>query len=1468
VARAVDIAPMTWTLRPDWTNVKASPYNAQGDGSTDDTAAIQSAINHVETSGGGTLYFPPGTYKITSSLEIIGSYPDQVCNLVGCGINTTVKWYGPAGGAMVWANGASACKYEGFVWDGGGTGGLTGTGGAGCAFLEYSSNPFNGGYSDYMTGIRHENESFRNFTVPGNFTPQGLPPDTLNPSGFPPAAIISGLANPLGSVPVGELTAVNCKFQYCTTALYNPVELYNNFMWVMDGCEFDNNGTGFQCGTWGAGGSDFILMNSHFEGSTVTDIGYGGGIRGLRLTSSGSAAFYTGFMGGAGLQDCWIDGWTNPSYAMSFISSGQARVVDCTFTNPPAGAAPPIALGTQTADTQTMLFSNNVATNFPGQTILNHYGAEPSNANIDWIPAGSMGANVTSPHETFLKSTYPPDATHILDVTAAPYNADTSGTHDVSAAVQAAVNDAASANNGTCVYFPNGLYRLANTVNCTGGNYSIEGEGYHSEVWWAAGSGGTMFTVSNPQNIAFRNIHLAALFSSGTVQDPFYYGDPSHTLPNSDGTTITGIKETATGASYASYDTVIYDGCGLGNIWATGGDATGPGLVLSGLPAGSTVYIPFLDSPLTVIDCGQAQIFSMKANIDAVKVSGATLPKTGFLGLAVAEGGVGVGRPPIADDPSLINFTVTDNQNLLVGPYYSEQCDNDLNMSGGSGTTPGHVAIDGLLVSPSPACVSIGVNNYTGRLFYSNQEFFGGYEDPSFDIAPVQVNQTGSNPVNMVLADTFFYGPTPSISLDTGAHLVATLSENGANGSPTVNLGDSPSPLLTSDDELVAQGLDDFRQLGALNLAVEYGQVNPSGLVAYWKLDEPSSPSADSSMSGYTGTWQNGPTFTTDHPALMPYTDAGAMSFNGSNQFINMGSPAGLPTGYAPRTLCGWGKASNTAGGWRWIAAYGSPSGSQAMFIGMNGTTLDGGAYGDDLEVPNFWDNNWHFIALTYDGTTAKLYADGNLVASDTRNWNLVPYECLIGEQVNNAGEYWNGEIDDVRIYNRALSAAEIAALIGNTNNPVTGPVNPTPFSGLGYVPGGWTLTNNQALGSGVRNLTVTQGGSPFSNDLESMLFVDSTATGSGSTLQASESFANATPVDSPVLETFDVRINSNGPQTDLWLWGVLNWWYGVPGIHICGNGSLSANVGGSDTYLGQLMMGVWYRMQIVIGAPSAGTSNATLYVTPWYGNGAGPTIHYTIDGIPFATWMGFTGFGMDTGTGPGAQQSISLDNLSIIPGASPTIPAATGSTANQTDELAGLVAHWKLDEMAGPYSFDSSGEFDTGTWTNGPTISTDGFLTFNGSSHVTMGNPVGLPIGTAARTICGWARSPATGQSGYGMFASYGSPANGEGFWIGGNGTSLSAGSWGYDLPDVPGVWDGNWHFIALTYDGTTASLYIDGTLRESAAETWNLVPSVCYVGCYMNGGAGWNGSVGDVRIYDRALSAAEVSTLAAGSP
>ena len=99
---AIDIGPMVWTPRAGWINVKSCKAvtggkNAAGDGVADDTAALQGILTWVQAHGGGTIYFPPGTYEISSTLKINDV---SGTSLLGCGSKTTVSWAGAKGGAM------------------------------------------------------------------------------------------------------------------------------------------------------------------------------------------------------------------------------------------------------------------------------------------------------------------------------------------------------------------------------------------------------------------------------------------------------------------------------------------------------------------------------------------------------------------------------------------------------------------------------------------------------------------------------------------------------------------------------------------------------------------------------------------------------------------------------------------------------------------------------------------------------------------------------------------------------------------------------------------------------------------------------------------------------------------------------------------------------------------------------------------------------------------------------------------------------------------------------------------------------------------------------------------------------------------------------------------------------------------------------------------------------------------------
>ena len=73
----------------------------------------------------------------------------------------------------------------------------------------------------------------------------------------------------------------------------------------------------------------------------------------------------------------------------------------------------------------------------------------------------------------------------------------------------------------------------------------------------------------------------------------------------------------------------------------------------------------------------------------------------------------------------------------------------------------------------------------------------------------------------------------------------------------------------------------------------------------------------------------------------------------------------------------------------------------------------------------------WHHVACVYDGSKMSIYVDGKLDVSKPRSGPIATnnFPVCIGENIELTGHCWNGLIDDVRVYNYALSENEIAAL-------------------------------------------------------------------------------------------------------------------------------------------------------------------------------------------------------------------------------------------------------------------------------------------------------------------------------------------------------------------------------------------------------------------------------------------------------
>jgi hypothetical protein len=165
-----------------------------------------------------------------------------------------------------------------------------------------------------------------------------------------------------------------------------------------------------------------------------------------------------------------------------------------------------------------------------------------------------------------------------------------------------------------------------------------------------------------------------------------------------------------------------------------------------------------------------------------------------------------------------------------------------------------------------------------------------------------------------------------------------------------------------------------------------------------------------------------------------------AVKLNGADEYVSL--PAGIVNGLSDFTVSAWvDPASDDT--WSRVFDFGTGT-TVNMFLTVNGggsglrfgiTTNGNGAEQDLTGGGQLPLNTWSHVAVTLSGTTATLYLNGTAVAV-AENLTLTP------SSLGNTNQNWigrsqypdpflNGTVDDFNIYNRALPAAEVAALAG-----------------------------------------------------------------------------------------------------------------------------------------------------------------------------------------------------------------------------------------------------------------------------------------------------------------------------------------------------------------------------------------------------------------------------------------------------
>lgn len=225
-------------------------------------------------------------------------------------------------------------------------------------------------------------------------------------------------------------------------------------------------------------------------------------------------------------------------------------------------------------------------------------------------------------------------------------------------------------------------------------------------------------------------------------------------------------------------------------------------------------------------------------------------------------------------------------------------------------------------------------------------------------------------------------------------------------------------------------------------------QISADSLVGYWKLDEGTGASAtDSSGHARTGTLQNAPTWTAPSSPTISFTNPYSLVFSAaSSQYISIGS---APTGGFPFTHSAWIRTTDTTDVYRTIMSEGNSSLTNPTFhvqLASNGDsecTVDhsikvylrdtSGTYTYMCNGAAVNDGAWHHILITSSaGNHHELYVDGALADTKTTSLGAIALNtATIGAAVFGGvvQQYFNGTIDDVRMYKRALTKTEIADL-------------------------------------------------------------------------------------------------------------------------------------------------------------------------------------------------------------------------------------------------------------------------------------------------------------------------------------------------------------------------------------------------------------------------------------------------------
>ncbi|HXH12490.1 MAG TPA: LamG-like jellyroll fold domain-containing protein [Alphaproteobacteria bacterium] len=665
---------------------------------------------------------------------------------------------------------------------------------------------------------------------------------------------------------------------------------------------------------------------------------------------------------------------------------------------------------------------------------------------------------------------------------------------------------------------------------------------------------------------------------------------------------------------------------------------------------------------------------------------------------------------------------------------------------------------------------------------------------------PPLTNEDGT-PLTDLAGYMLYYGRTSGhlsgsyeFSVDVGTHTTYTLSglQDGQLYYFSVTAYDTSDNESNYSDEMSAIPSPD--------------PPMPSGLVAAYSFDEGSGTTvADDSGNGHTGTISGG-----------IWTAQGkfssALVFDGVDDFVTVSDSPRLDLG-DQGTIAAWVQL-NALGKWHGVIAKGNAN-TDAVHnyaLEITDTNLIRCILGDgtaalrlDASLSPVVGQFYH-LACTWDGTTVRLYVNGTLDRSTAQTLtpagNTAP--LFIGQFGGNVDRF-DGTIDEVRIYNRALTTNEIQT---DMNTPVTPPPGGAPVAAFSGAPT-----------SGAAPLPVAfRDGSSGSITAWSWDFGDggtSTAQHPSHTYTSPGSYTVSLTVTGPGgadTETKAAYVTVNMPPP-------VAAFSGTPT-----SGAAPLPVAFRDGSSGSITAWSW---DFGDGATSTAQNPSHTYAAP-----GSYTVSLTV-------------------TGPGGSDSEVKAHYITV-------------SVNST----GLVAAYGFNEGSGTVITDLSGNGNHGTisgaaWTSsgrfGKALTFDGvndWVTVNDAPSLDLTTGMTLAAWVYPTTNTGWRTIVIKEQSGqliYALYSSTDSKKPSGHVFVNGKDEILRGPS---QLPL------NTWTHLATTYNGSVLRLYVNGVQVSSRSVSGSILTSTRPL--RIGGNSVWpewfKGRIDEVRVYNRALSGGEI--------